>query len=171
MSSLETSTMPKSPSTSAPDTSVRKSVVVRVPPAHAFRVFTEQFDAWWPRTHHIGKVEPYKAILEPRAGGRWFERGADGSECDWGQVLEYSPPMRVALSWHLGSDFRYDPDPAKASRVDVTFTDEGNGTTRVQLVHSQLERHGADWTKVRDSVASKGGWDDIMDLFAAAPLF
>jgi uncharacterized protein YndB with AHSA1/START domain len=168
MSSLDISTMPKSPSSSAPDSSVRKSVVVRVPPAHAFKVFTEQFDAWWPRTHHIGKVEPYKAILEPRTGGRWFERGADGSECDWGQVLEYLPPRRVALSWHLGSDFRYDPDPTKASRVDVIFTDEGDGTTRVELVHSQLERHGADWRKVRDSVASKGGWDDIVELFAAA---
>jgi uncharacterized protein YndB with AHSA1/START domain len=150
------------------ETSVRKSVVVAAPIAHVFKVFTEKFDTWWPRTHHIGKAEPYTAILESRAGGRWYERGADGSECDWGRVLEYSPPNRVAVSWHLGPDYKYDPDPSKASRVDVTFHDEGNGKTRVELVHSQLDRHGAGWEKLRDSVGSQGGWGGIVDMFAAA---
>jgi hypothetical protein len=63
----------------SPETSVRKSVVVNAPIAHAFKVFTERFDSWWPRTHHIGKVEPYTAIMEPREGGRWFERGRSAS--------------------------------------------------------------------------------------------
>jgi uncharacterized protein YndB with AHSA1/START domain len=148
------------------ETSVRKSVFVNAPIAHAFKVFTDKFNTWWPRTHHIGKVEPYAAILEPRAGGRWFERGADGSECDWGSVLEYTPPTRVALSWHLGPDFKYDPDRPKASRVEVTFHDEGNGKTRVELVHSELDRHGAGWEKLRDGVTS--GWAGIMENYAAA---
>jgi uncharacterized protein YndB with AHSA1/START domain len=152
---------------SSPETSIRKSVVVNAPIAHAFKIFTERFDSWWPRTHHIGKVEPYTAILERREGGRWFERGTDGSECDWGRVLVYSPPTCVALSWHLDSTYAYDPDPAKASRVEVTFHDEGNGKTRVELVHSQLDRHGADWEKIRESVGSMGGWVGIMEKYAA----
>jgi uncharacterized protein YndB with AHSA1/START domain len=152
----------------SPDTSVRKSIVVNAPIAHAFKVFTEGFDTWWPRTHHIGKVDPYTAILEPREGGRWYERGADGSECEWGRVLVYSPPTRVAVSWHLGPDYQYDPDATKASRVEVTFYDEGNGKTRVELVHSGLDRHGVDWEKLRDSVGSTGGWGGIMEQFAAA---
>jgi len=150
------------------ETSVRKSVVVNAPIAHAFKVFTERFDSWWPRTHHIGKVEPYTAILEPREGGRWFERGADGSECEWGRVLVYAPPKQVTVSWHLGPTYEYDPDPAKASRVEVNFHDEGNGKTRVELVHSGLERHGEGWEKLRDSVGSHGGWLGIMDNYAAA---
>ncbi len=153
---------------STPETSVRKSVAVRVPVAHAFKIFTERFDSWWPHTHHIGKVEPFTAYLEPREGGRWFERGADGSECDWGRVLVYSPPTRVAVSWHLDATYTYDPDPAKASRVEVTFHDEGNGTTRVELVHSQLDRHGAGWEKLRDGVGGAGGWSGILGGFASA---
>jgi uncharacterized protein YndB with AHSA1/START domain len=149
-----------------PDVSVRKSIVVNAPIAHAFKVFTERFDAWWPRTHHIGKIESFTAILEPREGGRWFERGADGSECDWGRVLVYSPPTRVALSWHLNGDYGYDPDPSKASRVEVTFHDEGGGKTRVELVHSQFERHGEGAQKVRESVGGRGGWPLILDRFA-----
>jgi hypothetical protein len=150
------------------ETSVRKSVVVRAPIAHAFKVFTERFDTWWPRTHYIGKAEPFTAVLEPREGGRWFERGADGSECEWGRVLVYSPPTRVAVSWQIGADFKYDPDPTKASRVEVTFHDDGNGATRVELVHSQLDRHGDGWEKLRESVGSAGGWGAIMDGFATS---
>ncbi|HEV3191446.1 MAG TPA: SRPBCC family protein [Polyangiaceae bacterium] len=150
----------------SPETSVRKSVVINAPLAHAFTVFTERFDSWWPRTHHIGKVEPFMAVLEPRDGGRWFERGADGSECEWGRVLVYSPPTRVVLSWHLDGTFEYDADPSKASRVEVTFHDEGNGRTRVELVHSQLDRHGAGWEKIRESVGSTGGWGGILESYA-----
>ena len=169
MSTIEMSASPVKPSPAGgPETAVRKSVVVHAPIAHTFKVFTERFDTWWPRSHHIGKAEMREAILEARPGGRWFERGVDGSECDWGQVLEYAPPHRLALSWHLGCDFQYDPDPSKASRVEVTFSDEGNGRTRVELVHSQLERHGADWQKLRDSVSSNGGWGGIMEMFASA---
>ena len=153
---------------SPPETSVRKSITVRVPIALAFQVFTERFDSWWPHTHHIGKVEPFTALLEPREGGRWFERGADGSECDWGRVLVYAPPTRVAVSWHLDAAYAYDPDPAKASRVDVTFHDGGNGTTRVELVHSQLDRHGPGWEKLRDGVGSAGGWPGILEGYAKA---
>ena len=153
---------------SSSENSIRKSVIVNAPIAHVFKMFTERFDSWWPRTHHIGKVEPYTAILEQREGGRWFERGADGSECEWGRVLVYAPPTCVAVSWQLGPDYQYDPDPAKASRVDVTFHDDGNGRTLVELVHSQLDRHGVGWEKLRDSVGSTGGWLGIMDGFAVA---
>lgn len=150
------------------DTTVRKSVVVHVPIEYAFKVFTERFDSWWPKTHHIGKIEPFTAFVEPKEGGRWFERGVDGSECDWGRVLEYVPPTRLVLSWHLGPEFSYDPDLKKASRVEVTFRSEGEGHTRVDLVHSELDRHGAGWEKLRDSVGSKGGWSGVVELFATA---
>jgi uncharacterized protein YndB with AHSA1/START domain len=149
------------------ETSIRKSVIVNAPIAHAFKVFTEQFNSWWPQTHHIGKVVPFTAVLEPREGGRWFERGADGSECEWGRVLAYAPPHHVAVSWHLDASYAYDPDPARASRVDVSFHDEGNGRTRVELVHSQLDQHGGDWHKLRDGVGSQGGWGGIVEMFAA----
>jgi uncharacterized protein YndB with AHSA1/START domain len=153
---------------SSSETAITKSIIVNAPVGQAFKVFTERFDLWWPRTHHIGKVEPFTAILEGREGGRWFERGADGSECEWGRVLVYSPPTRVAVSWHLDGNFSYDPDPAKASRVEVSFHDEGNGQTRVELVHSQLDRHGEGWEKLRESVGSPGGWGGILESFGGA---
>jgi uncharacterized protein YndB with AHSA1/START domain len=161
-----TETTAKKPGAGAPETSVRRTVLVRAPIAHAFKVFTERFDTWWPRSHHIGKSEPFTAVLELRPGGRWFERGADGSEREWGRVLECAVPTRVVLSWAIRPDFTVENDPSKASRVEVTFHDEGNGKTRVELVHSHLDRHGEGWEKLRDSVGSQGGWGTIMELFA-----
>jgi hypothetical protein len=70
------------------------------------------------------------------------------------------------VSWHLAANYAYDPDPAKASRVEVSFHDEGDGRTRVELVHSQLDRHGPGWEKIRESVGSSGGWAGILDGFA-----
>jgi uncharacterized protein YndB with AHSA1/START domain len=149
-------------------TSVSKTVIVNTPIEHAFEVFTERFDAWWPRSHKIGKADLQTAVLEPREGGRWYERGVDGSECEWGRVLAYAPPSRIALSWHLQSNFTYDPDPARASRVDVVFRAETASRTRVELVHSQLDRHGEGWEKLREMVSTpSGGWDIILEGFAA----
>jgi hypothetical protein len=66
---------------------VRKTVTLKVPQAHAFSVFTEHFGRWWPlATHKIGKEPALTAIIEPKLGGRWFERSASGTECDWGRV-------------------------------------------------------------------------------------
>lgn len=149
----------------ATDAAVRREVTVNAPPDRAFSVFTERFDAWWPRSHHIGAAEMREGVLEPREGGRWYERGVDGSECDWGEVLAWDPPHRLVLSWHINCDWTYDPDPARASEVEVTFTPTGDGT-RVELVHRNFERHGAGGDELRRSVAGSGGWGGLLELYA-----
>jgi uncharacterized protein YndB with AHSA1/START domain len=155
-------------SSSEAEIAVKKSIVVGAPIEHAFEVFTARFDSWWPREHHIGKAALEKAVLEPRTGGRYYERCVDGSECDWGTVLEFSPPNKVVLAWHLDPTWSYDPNPDHASRVEVTFTAVGDGKTRVDLVHTHIERHGAGWEKIRDGVGGAGGWGEILARFGAA---
>ena len=145
--------------------SVRKTLNVNVPIEQAFAAFTEKMAAWWPATHHIAK-QPFVAIeMEQRNGGRWFERAADGSECDWGRVLAWEPPNRVVFAWHLQGDFKFDPNPEKASEVEVRFFAEGAGKTRVELEHHNLERHGAGWEQVRANVDSPGGWTTVLEGF------
>jgi hypothetical protein len=63
---------------------VRKTIVVGTSAARAFQVFTEEINTWWPlASKHIGKSDPKTVVLEPFVGGRWLERGVDGSECNW----------------------------------------------------------------------------------------
>lgn len=111
--------------------------------------------------------------MEPRVGGRWYERDVDGNLCDWGKVLKWEPPHRVTLSWHVGPghdkpEWTADPDPAKASEVEIRFTAEGPGTTLVELEHSKLERHGEGYEQLRAMFDGPGAWGHILELYAKA---
>jgi uncharacterized protein YndB with AHSA1/START domain len=149
-------------------TSVRFEIEVEAPIEQVFRVFTEGIDSWWPRDHHIGRVDMAVAILEPRIGGRWYELGVDGSECDWGTVLAWDPPRHVAVSWHLDGTFQFDPDRTRASRVDVRFEPRGSDRTQVILEHSGLDRHGDTWQTLRERISR--GWPSDLRLLREAVL-
>jgi uncharacterized protein YndB with AHSA1/START domain len=144
---------------------VRRSVTVNAPLERAFAVFTEQQTAWWPKAHRIGAGELEEAVLEPREGGRWYERGAGGTECDWGRVLAWEPPHRLVVTWQIGGDWRYDPDPAHASEVEVRFTALDAGTTRVDLEHTHIERLEAAEAAHR-AVSDPNGWGMTLEQFA-----
>ncbi len=147
------------------ETVVKKVIEVSVPIAHAFDVFTRRIDLWWPRSHHIGKAEMKEAVLEGQDGARWYERGVDGSECTWGRVLVWSPPRHVALSWQIDVQWQFEPNPDKASRIDVRFSAIDGVRTRVELEHSLLDRHGTGWEKMKEAIASQGGWQAMLDAF------
>jgi uncharacterized protein YndB with AHSA1/START domain len=148
------------------DILVRKNIVVNAPQDHVFRTFTERIDTWWPRTHHIGGKEPFTAILEPRAGGRWFERAGDGSECNWGRVLEWHPHERVLLAWDINADWQY--QEGFGTEVEVQFVAEGKERTRVVLEHRKLERFGDKAEMMRALFESEGAWIGTLAALAQA---
>ena len=143
------------------------TINVGVPVDRAFQVFTTAFDSWWPREYHIGQAEMAEAILEPRQGGRWFERGADGSECDWGRVLAWEPPHRLVVTWQINGQWQYDPDPAHASEIELRFSADGPDRTRVDLEHRHLDRLVLG-KELSDGIQGGGGWSSILARFAEA---
>jgi uncharacterized protein YndB with AHSA1/START domain len=142
--------------TQVQETSVTTQTVVDAPIDHAFRVFTEGIGSWWDPGHHILEAELAEMVFEPRVGGHIIDRGTDGSECRWARVLAYEPPHRVCFSWDINLRWELETDPAKASDIEVTFTEEGPDRTRVVLTHRHLDRHGEGWEAMRDAVGS--GW-------------
>jgi uncharacterized protein YndB with AHSA1/START domain len=144
---------------------VRKSVRVQVSPARAFEVFTKSMSRWWPATHTILKVAPKEHIIEPRTGGRWYQVGVDGSQCDNGKVLAWEPPRRLLLAWQLNAEWQF--DPGLVTEVEVPFIEEGAHATRVELEHRHLERMGEKAETVRASVDSAGGWGAILESYRA----
>jgi uncharacterized protein YndB with AHSA1/START domain len=147
---------------------VTTSVLVPLEPGAAFELFTDRFSDWWPKdSHHIGDAAAAEVFLDARPGGRWYERAEDGAECDWGSVLEIDRPNRILLAWHLTPEWRYDPDPANATEVEVTFIAEEE-QTRVTLEHRGFEVHGEAGAAMRESVGGKGGWTELMALYKRA---
>ena len=148
------------------DIVVRKEIVVDVGAEHAFRVFTAGQTVWWPPEHHIGKSAMKEAVLEPRAGGRWYEIGEDGSECEWGKVLVWDPPRRLVLAWQIDGDWRF--DPSFVTEVEVTFVAQSPKRTLVTLEHRNLDRFGAKQEEMRKAFESEGGWQLGLGRFARA---
>ncbi|MGH3410582.1 MAG: SRPBCC family protein, partial [Streptosporangiaceae bacterium] len=144
---------------------VRHEVVVNAPIERAFRVFTDDFGRWWPKAHTIASFPVDRAIIESWAGGRCFDRGADGRECDWGQVLVWEPPVRLVLAWQVDGAWSYEPEVANASRVTISFAALG-GQTRVTLVHDEFERHLNAGPDLADGV--RDGWGTALRQFAGA---
>jgi uncharacterized protein YndB with AHSA1/START domain len=147
--------------------SIQRTVTVQVPIERAFTVFTDRFNTWWPAAYHIGSTDMAEAVIEPKEGGRWYERGVDGSECDWGVVLTWEPPTRLVVTWQINGQWKYDPDPAHASEIEVRFAADGPQQTVVELEHRYLERL-ADYRELLGAIGGEGGWSRILEQYEAA---
>jgi hypothetical protein len=148
---------------SAAAVEVVRSVTVPLSQARTFELFTGRMTDFWPPEHSIGTSAIAEVVVEPRVGGRWFERGVDGSECAWGRVASWEPPRKVVLLWQIGADWQFDPD--FETEVDVTFTEDGSGRTRLDLRHRNLQRYGDQVEQMRAIFDSPGGWTGTLTRF------
>jgi uncharacterized protein YndB with AHSA1/START domain len=136
------------------------SFTVECPVEHAFTVWTARISLWWPGGHTVTGEDGVEVVLEPRVGGRIFERTRGGAEHDWGEITAWEPPRRLAYLWHLRRD------RADATDVEITFTDAGDGRTAVAIEHSGWDRLGAQGPGWRE--ANRGGWGGLLPHYIAA---
>jgi uncharacterized protein YndB with AHSA1/START domain len=133
---------------------IRKSVTVKAAVEEAFRAFTDEINTWWPlATHSYAGEKATEAVFEGRNGGRVYERQEDGTEADWAEVIAWEPPERFVLEWKICP-----------SEVEVRFSYESEGMTRVDLEHRGWERAGEGAEQMRDNYA--GGWEFVLGKFA-----
>lgn len=150
----------------SPDEPIQRTVTVPVAAERAFAVFID-LPAWWPPEFSWSGDVLETLGIEPREGGFCFERGPNGFRCDWGRVLAWEPPARLVFSWQISPDRVPEPDPAKASEVEVRFFEEGPSATRVEVAHREFARHGESAQRYRTDLADQG-WPYLLDRYAAA---
>jgi hypothetical protein len=150
---------PPDPQASEPLAPLRMSFEVACPAAHAFEVWTSRISLWWPADHTVSGQPGLDVVLEPRVGGRIFERTPTGIEHEWGEVIVWEPPRRLAYLWHLNRD------RSDATEVEITFVSTADATTRVEIEHRGWERLGAQAPKWRD--ANRAGWSGLLHHFVA----
>ena len=134
-----------------PGDQARATVAVAVPPALAFRVFTEEIDQWWRRglKYRVAGGNRGFIHLEPRIGGRLyesFETGGTTRVFETGTVKVWEPPSRLVFEWR-GVNFA----AGERTEVEVVFVPSPSGTT-VTVTHRGFAglrpdhpvRHGED---------------------------
>ena len=140
-------------------TPLRISFDVDCPAEHAFRVWTSGIGTWWPPDHTV-TGGPERIVLTGGVGGRIYERGADGTEHEWGEVIVWQPPTRLAYLWYLGRD------RADATEVDIRFRAQGTAQTRVDITHRGWESLGATGDQWRDR--TRTGWQTLLPHYQKA---
>ncbi|MGH7640657.1 MAG: ArsR/SmtB family transcription factor [Candidatus Dormibacteria bacterium] len=130
----------------------------------AFRRFTESIGEWWPLGRwHFGAATPATLTLEARPGGRWYERGEDGTELVWGEVLVLEPPRRLVLSWRLPHPEV--PGAVLLTEVDVGFTPVPPSDCRVRVEHRPAGPLGAEARRLQADFGAEDGWTGLLLRF------
>jgi uncharacterized protein YndB with AHSA1/START domain len=123
----------------------------------AFELWTANAAAWWPMaTHSVSGRRDAVLVIEPGAGGRIYERTADGREFSWGTVVAWEPPARLVCEWLVGDT---------PTELEVRFAD-GDGGTVVEIEHRGWERFGEAAPGRRDQNAR--GWSGVIPGYIAA---
>jgi uncharacterized protein YndB with AHSA1/START domain len=152
--------------TGSVEAALRLTIEVAVDVDRAFDVFTREFDRIKPREHNLMGEDIAETVLEPRSGGRLYDRGVNGATCDWGRVLAFEPPRRLLLAWNISPRWQIEADPERASEVEVTFTPIDDTHTRVELEHRHLDRHGDGWQDARGALEGGAGWPLYLGRYA-----
>lgn len=139
---------------------IRLSFEVDCPAEQAFEVWAARIDQWWPKDHTVSGDADLTVVLEPRPGGRIFERRANGIEHDWGVVTVWEPPTRLGYTWHLNRNRR------DATEVEIRFVAHGASATQVEIEHRGWERLAADGERSRDR--DRGGWAGLLPHYVEA---
>ncbi len=136
---------------------VVRCVTVDTPAERAFAIFTERIGDWWPLATHTPS-EVLAADLS-FVDGSLVETSPQGHTAVWGEVTEWDPPRRLALSWA--------PSGGPATSVVIDFEDAG-GQTRVVLTHTGWEALGVRADESRTSYGGDHAWGWVLELFAFA---
>jgi uncharacterized protein YndB with AHSA1/START domain len=139
---------------------LRFSFQVECSAEHAFDVWTRRISSWWPVSHSVTAERGLQVVLEPRIGGRIFERTTTGKEHEWGEVTLWEPPHRLGYTWHLRQD------RADWTDVEITFRPIDDSTTLVEIEHRGWERLGARGPDARN--ANQAGWSGLVSHFVEA---
>lgn len=121
---------------------------------------------WWPKAYSWSGEALVALTIDDRPRGLLSELGPDGFRCDFGRVLAIEPPSLIAFTWQIGPDRAPQPDPARASEVEVSFAPAADGGTEVTLAHRHFRRHGSGHERYREAMAAEQGWPYLLRCFA-----
>lgn len=146
---------------------VRQSIEVRSGIAHTFEVFVREIASWWPlHPFSYGTTRIRAVTFEQQLGGRVYEIWDDGTQHDWGDLLDWRPPKGFTMTWTI---------TGTPTEVSLRFTRLTPGLTRVDVEHRGWDRLTEDELKAACALpdgyrggAFHHGWAHILRCLAPA---
>jgi hypothetical protein len=136
---------------------VTKRLLLPLPPAAAFELFTAGMSRWWPFRGHSCTDDPHATLhIEPRLGGEVIERSSDGARHLWGTVTQWDPPHAFAMRWHPAQPLEH------ATELRCQFVAQAQGC-ELQLWHGGWSARGDNAAEVRDNYDH--GWPVVLAAF------
>jgi uncharacterized protein YndB with AHSA1/START domain len=115
--------LPKVETKSTPHCKFDLELAIGEPVAKVWTAFVGNASLWWPPSLY-SLAEPNGFVVEPRLGGRLYERNVNGEERDWFRVLGIEPEKSIDISGQLCSPY----GPPTISRWRVEFVGTKHGT-------------------------------------------
>lgn len=143
-----------------------KSIEVDLSNEQAFNAFINELTLWWPKAYTWSKDKLMEISINPIPGGHCTEMGPNDFHCDWGTVMEVTYGNHISLKWQISASRAPEPDPDKASEVQINFRKISDKKTRVELKHDKFENHGSGYEKYGEAMDAEQGWDYILTCFA-----
>ena len=114
---------------------------------HAFDVFTDKIDLWWPRGHRKHREGTLRI-----AGDVLIDRGPDGAEWTMAAITTIEPPSLLRLDWYPGST-------GGPTSVEVRFTGDDR-STEIVVTHRPLPASNSIWPQRVEMF--QRGWSTVL---------
>lgn len=132
------------------------NIALRCSVEHAFAVFTQRVDLWWPPSHR--RLENSTLHYDARTGGQLREHAPSGEVFVWADVLHIDPPHEIRIAWHPGKI-------TEPTQTLITFTADGPHGAQVKVVHTEGEAALGDQWSHRAALFN-AGWGAVLPAFA-----
>lgn len=137
------------------DLLLERTIELNCSKTHAFRVFTEMTDLWWPPHHR--KDKDAALVLEQVSGGRLMEKSTNGAVWIIGEIVNFIPPDTLEFNWFPGS-------PHVPTNVRIKFLGDTTSAT-IAIEHRAISDEAIEnWPNVMHLFAR--GWDTILPALA-----
>ena len=128
------------------------SYTLTCPPEQAFDAYVRRVGDWWHPDYTASPATLETVVIEPRVGGRVYERHSDGREFQWGEVTVWEPARRLAYTSTLAQS------RAHPSEITVRFAPLAGGSS----VHFEHGGWNEDNAKDRQKF---GDWSLLLDRY------
>lgn len=145
---------------------LNKSIEVDLSTEQAFNAFINELTLWWPKAYTWSKDKLMEISINAIPGGHCTEMGPNDFRCDWGTVSQVTYGDHISIKWQISALRVPEPDPDKASEVQIYFRKVNDKRTRIELKHDKFKNHGSGYEEYREAMDAEQGWDYILTCFA-----